>query len=170
VELLELIDSLEELVVQARRLPMGGNLVVDRKRMLDVVDQLRLAVPGDLRQAAQILETRAQILEDARQNAERIVQQARAERERLVDTNAVVVEAEERGQAILAEAEQRARATVADADATAAEHLSEAAEAATKQLDDADQYALELLRRLQAQLNSYMESVRTSITSLEERR
>jgi F0F1-type ATP synthase membrane subunit b/b' len=170
VELLELIDSLEELVVQARRLPMGGNLVVDRKRMLDVVDQLRLAVPGDLRQAAQILEAREQILEDAQRTAERIVEQAKIDRERLIDTNAVVIEAEERGQAILAEAEQRARHVIAEADATAAEHLSEAAEAATKQLDDADQYALELLRRLQAQLNSYMESIRTSISSLEDRR
>ena len=51
MEILYLIDTLEELVIQSRRLPVGGNLVVDRKRMLDVIDQMRLAVPADLRQA-----------------------------------------------------------------------------------------------------------------------
>ena len=65
MEILDLIDMLEELVIQARRLPVGGNLVVDRKRMLDVIDQMRLAVPSDLRQAQQVLETREQIITDA---------------------------------------------------------------------------------------------------------
>ena len=170
MELLDLIDSLEELVVQARRLPMGGNLVVDRKRMLDVVDQLRLSVPDDLRRAAQILETRDQILEEAQRSAHRIVEEAEAEREELIQQNPIVLEAQERGHAILAESEQQARQTIADADATAATHLGEAAEAAAKQLDDADRYAREVLRRLQTQMQSYLESVRASIASLDEER
>jgi hypothetical protein len=69
VEILELIDALEELVIQSRRLPVGGNLVVDRKRMLDVIDQMRLAVPADIRQASQVLETRDQVIAEARQAA-----------------------------------------------------------------------------------------------------
>lgn len=170
MELLELIDGLEELVIQARRLPMGGNLVVDRRRMLDLIDQLRLAVPSDLRQAAQIIETREQILEDARRQAQSIIDEALSERRALVDQHAIVIEAEERGQSILEAAERQARDTVAEGDATAAQHLSEAAEAATRQMDDADQYALELLRRLSTQLGNYLDSVRASMESLEERR
>lgn len=170
MELLELIDSLEELVVQARRLPVGGNLVIDRKRALDIVDQLRLAVPGDLRQAAQVLETRDQIVDEGQRKAHQIVENARAERENLIAQNSIVVEAQERAQALLAAAEARARETIAEADATAAAHLSEAAEAATKEMDDADEYSLEVLRRLQGQLNSYLDSIKTSIASLEERR
>jgi vacuolar-type H+-ATPase subunit H len=170
LEILELIDSLEELVVQSRRLPVGGNLVVDRKRMLDVVDQLRLAVPTDLRQAAQVLESRDQILQEARQAAAEIVASAEDEHRRLVEESAVVREAHERGQGILRDAEERARRTIAEADGTAAAHLSEAAEAAAKQLDDADQYALEVLRRLDRQLATFMESIQASIGSLEERR
>ena len=65
MEILELINSLEELIVQARRLPVGGNLVLDRKRMLDIVDQMRLAVPADVREATQILDTQEQVLADA---------------------------------------------------------------------------------------------------------
>ncbi|MCK9520103.1 MAG: hypothetical protein M0R74_13920 [Dehalococcoidia bacterium] len=170
MEILDLIDSLEELVVQARRLPVGGNLVVDRKRMLDVIDQLRLAVPGDLRQAAQIIEAREQVMQDAQAQAEVILRRADEERMRRLDDNALVREAQERGQQLIMDAEARARETIAEADATAAAHLSEAAEAASRQLDDADEYALEVLRRLENQLQAFLDSIRMSIGSLQEKR
>lgn len=170
MEILDLIDSLEELVVQARRLPVGGNLVVDRKRMLDVIDQMRLAVPTDLRQAQQIIETRDQIAEEAHQKAQVSLRRAEEDRNRLLDENSILREAHERSQAMLMDAEARARQAIAEADATAASHLSEAAEAAAKQLDDADQYALEVLHRLENQMQAFLESIRMSIGSLQERR
>jgi len=170
VEILDLIDSLEELVVQARRLPVGGNLVMDRKRMLDVIDQMRLSVPVDLKQAQQILETRDQILSESHLVADQTLRKAEAERARRIDETSVVREARERSQAMLVDAEARARNAIAEADATAAAHMSEAAEAASKQLDDADEYALEVLRRLEHQLQAFLESIRVSISSLEERR
>jgi hypothetical protein len=170
VEILELIDSLEDLVVQARRLPVGGNLVVDRKRMLDVIDQMRLAIPADLLEANQIRETRDQILEHARIAAEEAIEQGEHERERRIEETSLLREARERSQMLVMEAEARARQAIAEADATAAAHLSEAAEAASKQLDDADQYALEVLRRLDAQLQAFIDSVRASVASLQQRR
>ena len=170
MEILDLIDALEELVVQARRLPVGGNLVVDRKRILDVIDQMRLAVPIDLRQAAQVLEARDRVVAEAHDSARLIVQRADEERARRLDETSLIREAQERSHHMLREAEQSARETIADADVTAAAHLSEAAEAASKQLDDADQYALEVLRRLENQLQAFLESIRLSIGSLQERR
>jgi F0F1-type ATP synthase membrane subunit b/b' len=152
MEILELIDTLEELVIQARRLPVGGNLVVDRKRMLDVIDQMRLAVPADLRQAQHLLEVREH------------------ERARRIEESSVFREAQERGQQLLMDSEARARQVIAEADATAAAHMSEAAEAASKQLDDADHYALEVLRRLDHQMQAFLDSIRVSINSLEEKR
>jgi hypothetical protein len=85
-------------------------------------------------------------------------------------TSSVVREAYERSQAMLMDSEARAREIIAEADTTAAAHLSEAAEAATKQLDDADQYAMEVLRRLENQLQAFLESIRMSIGSLQEKR
>ncbi len=169
MEILDLIDSLEDVIVQARRLP-GGNLVVDRKRLLDVIDQMRLAVPADLRQATLVLETQQQIVEEAHTRARTVEQQARAERERILDENSLVREARERSQQMLRESETRAREIVAEADAIAAAHLSEAAEAASRQLDDADHYAMEVLSRLESQLQTFLDSVRTSLSSVRERR
>lgn len=170
MEIFALIDALEEIVVQARRLPVGGNLVVDRKRILDIIDQLRLSVPADLRQAQQVIEMRQQILDDARENARQIQADSQREREQLVDQTAVLREAHERSRALLMDAESRARQTLGEADATAAAHLSEAAEAAAKQLQDADQYALEVLRRLDTQLQMFLDSIRQSVSTLQENR
>ena len=169
MEILDLIDSLEDVVVQARRLP-GGNLVVDRKRLLDVIDQMRLGVPADLRQSVQILENQQQIIEEAHAESQRLAKQSAAERARLLEENSIMREARERSQSMLREAEHRARETVAEADATAAAHLSEAAEAAGKELDDADQYSLEVLGRLETQLQTFLDSVRVSQASLRQRR
>jgi len=169
VEILEFIDSLEELLVHARRLP-GGNLVIDRKRLLDIVDQLRLSVPGDVRQAAQVIESREQIIEDAHRQSRQLLADTEAERARRLDESAIVREAQERSHAMLMDAEARARQAIAEADATAGAHLSEAADASARQLDDADEYALEVLRRLDNQLHGFLESVRSGIASLQERR
>ena len=169
MEILDLIDSLEDLVVQARRLP-GGNLVVDRKRVLDVVDQMRLAVPIDLKQAAQIIETRDRILEDAHESVRQLLERTEDERLRRLEATSIIREAHERGHAMLIDAESRARETIAEADATAAAHLSEAAEAASKQLDDADEYALEVLRRMENQLQAFLESIKLSMSSLQDQR
>jgi hypothetical protein len=170
MEILELIDTLEELVIQARRLPVGGNLVVDRKRMLDVIDQMRLAVPNDLRQAQQILEIREQIIDEAHDTARQAIARGEQEREHRIEESSVLREAQERSQQLLMDSEARARTVIAEADATAAAHLSEAAEAASKQLDDADRYALEVLRRLETQLQAFLDSIRTSMESLSEKR
>lgn len=170
MEILSLINSLEELVIQARRLPVGGNLVVDRKRMLDVVDQLRLSVPQDVEEANRVLTERDDILDQAQNTARRILEEADLERERRLAENTLVREAYERSQSMLREAEARAHQAVSEADATAAAHLSEAVEAATRQMDDADEYTLEVLRRLEKQLDAFLDSIRLSIASVQERR
>lgn len=170
MEILELIDALEELVMQARRLPVGGNLVVDRKRVLDVIDQMRLAVPADLREATQVLETRDQILAEARDHARALVEQAERERTRRLNESEILAEAQERSQHMLIDAEARAREIITDAESTAATHLTEAANASRQQMMDADQYALEILHRTEQQLQSFLESIRQSIDIVQQRR
>lgn len=170
MEILDLIDHLEELIVQSRRLPVGGNLVVDRRRMLDLIDQLRLAVPEDIRRAAAVNEARDQVLEQARQTAATMHAEAQREREQLIDQNSILHEARERAHQLIRDAEERARQTITDADATAAAHLSEAADAASRQLDDADRYAMEVLTRLDSQLRTFVDSIAASIAALQERR
>ncbi len=170
MQLLELVASLEELVVQARRLPVGGNLVIERRAILDLIDQVRLAVPDDVRQAAQVLEQREQLLRDAKEHGQAVVEEAERRRAELVSETSVAQAAEKRSQQIIMDAEARARQTIAEADATAAAHLSEAAEAAASQLADADRYAVTVIERLQADIRAVLEALDRSSETLRESR
>ncbi len=167
LEFLGLIDELEQLVLESRRLPVGGNLVVDRRRLLDLIDQLRLAIPADLRQAQQVLEARQQIIDDAHLSARRTMERAEQERARLIEEHALSRAAQERAQQLIMDAEARARQIVAEADATAAAHLSEAAEATRQELENLNRYTREVLQRLERLLTQLLTSVRENIEHIE---
>ena len=49
MDLLHLVDRLEELVAGAQRMPIGSRAIVDRRRLLDIVDQMRVAIPDEVR-------------------------------------------------------------------------------------------------------------------------
>jgi len=55
LDVLHLIDRLEELVAEARRMPIGQGVVVDRRRILELVDQMRSSVPWEVKQAQEIV-------------------------------------------------------------------------------------------------------------------
>ena len=66
---LHLIDRLEEMVAEGRRMPIGAGVVVDRRRLLDMVDQMRAALPNEIREAEDILTRRNEIIERAEEEA-----------------------------------------------------------------------------------------------------
>lgn len=169
MDVLHLIDRLEELIGEARRLPIGTGVVMDRRRLLDLVDQLRAAVPGEVKDAREIIARKDEVLADAEEEAR--IRIARADEEvtrRLSDTE-VVRAAEMRAGMLLQEAEAKAERLLREAQADAASRRAEAEKSAGQQMDDADRYALEMLRRLEEQLQTFIGSVRSGIESLEQR-
>jgi vacuolar-type H+-ATPase subunit H len=169
MDILHLIDQLEELVAQARRLP-GGNLVLDRRRVLDLIDQMRLSIPRDVKEARAIMDNRESLMGAAQTDAQRIVEAAQQEASHRVSDTEVLHEAEQKAATLIAAAREESHRIVRDADATAAAHLSEAAEAATRQVDEADAYAHEVLSRLERQVGAFMKSIRAGIESIERQR
>src|SRR5215208_4988032 len=79
VDILELLDQLDEALAAGRKMPFGGGLTVDRKRFADLIDELRLAIPANVRQARGIIERGEQAITEAQAEAQRIV--AAAERD-----------------------------------------------------------------------------------------
>ena len=77
MDVLHLIDRLEELVAEARRMPIGQGVVVDRRRILELVDQMRSSVPWEVKQAQDIVAEKEAIIEEARREGDGII--ARAE-------------------------------------------------------------------------------------------
>ncbi len=167
MDLLHLIDRLEEQIGEARRLPIGTGSVIDRRRLLDLVDQLRAAVPDEVREANAVLKNKEKVLAHADEEAALRLSRADDEVARRVGESDVVKAAELRAQEIIAEARRDAEGLIAEARRQAEAKSAEGAHLAADQMDEADRYAMDMLRKLQQQLDAFMSSVRTGLDSLE---
>jgi vacuolar-type H+-ATPase subunit H len=169
IDILYLIDRLEELVARSFRVPLSSDVLVHRQRLLDLIDRMRVAMPADIREAREVLQKQEEALAEAQEEAGRIIARAQAELEERLKNEAVVKAAEERVQQIVREGEERAQALVRDAETQARERLDEAQKIAQQQMEEADLYALQTMRRLETQLNNFLNTIRKGIETMEER-
>lgn len=169
MDILHLVDRLEELVAEARRMPIGQGVVIDRRRILELVDQMRSTVPWEVRDARDIVTEREAILEEARREAEGIIARAENEVQNMLQENSVSQQAERQAQLVIERAEQRAQELLDQTHEQAQARLRQAEYAATNQMDEADRYALEMLRRLEQQLSAFTGTIMGGINALEER-
>lgn len=169
IDLLHLIDRLEEQVGEARRLPIGTGSVVDRRRLLDLVDQLRAAVPAEVREARELLERKEEVLAQADEEVALRLSRADEEVGRRVSGSEVVRAAEARAEQIIAEAQSEAERLVEEGRRQAQTKSAEGERLASEQMDEADRYAMEMLRKLQQQLDAFTSSVRSGMEALERR-
>ena len=169
MDVLHLIDRLEELVAEARRMPIGQGVVVDRRRILELVDQMRSSVPWEVKQAQEIVAEKEALLEEARREGEGIVARAEMDAQAKLDDTEIVKAAEREAKDISMRAEQRAQQLLDETQETVTAKLRQAENSATQQMDEADRYALEMLRRLEAQLSAFSSTVRAGIGALEDR-
>ena len=169
MDILHHIDRLEELVGEARKLPVGGGLVLSRQRLLDLIDRMRVAVPKEVYDAREVIEKRDEVLADATAEASRIIARAKEEVEERLKETEVVKAAEERARQILAGAQERLLELSREAEAQAAGRLDDAQDAAREQMREADVYALQTLRKLETELSEFIATVRRGVDTLEKR-
>jgi vacuolar-type H+-ATPase subunit H len=169
VDILHLIDRLEEMAAEARKLPVGGGAVISRQRLLDLIDRMRVAVPAEVYDARELLEKRDEILREAEAEAARMLAEARERLEEKLNETVVVQAAQERSREIIAKAEERGKQLLRDAEEQARARLDEAQEAARSHMREADVYALQTLRRLESELTAFLNTVRKGIDTLEQR-
>ena len=77
-DVLVLLDRLEELVGVGRRMPFSTRVMVEEEEFLGLLDQIRAAVPREIRQAQRVVEERSDIITSAQQEAARILDMARS--------------------------------------------------------------------------------------------
>jgi hypothetical protein len=78
VDILHLIDRLEEMVGEARKLPVGGGAVMSRQRLIDLIDRMRVAVPREVYDSREMLEKKDELLREATEAAQLLLAEARA--------------------------------------------------------------------------------------------
>lgn len=103
------IQELEQLVAQARAVPLSASVMINRDEALELIRALQEALPEEIKQARWVVKDREELLAKARREAEDIVDRGREEQARLVGEQEVVREAQREGARILEAASEQAR-------------------------------------------------------------
>ncbi len=125
MDILQLIDRLEELFNESKSIPLTRNVMVDEDRMLDIIDQMRIAIPEEVKKAQQLLGQRDRVLAQAQEEANRTLELARQKADSMVTKDMVAQEATRRAEQIVAQSRVEAENIRADADNYAMDSLEQ---------------------------------------------
>ena len=134
MDILHLIDRLETLITEGFHLPFTSNVIVHEDAFLDIIDQMRVSIPEEVKLAKRTEAERERLLLQAQEEADRLVEMAREKTKSLADEHELVDVAHERAQEIEAEARQRAEEIIAETDEYIVDQLSELEEQLMKTL------------------------------------
>lgn len=141
------LDEIVEVVGSARSMPMSASCVVNRADLLAMLEEVRQALPGSLAQAQELIGGREQMVEQARQEAERIIESAHAQRGTLISDTAVARQSQDEADRILGEARRDAEEIRAEADDYVDSKLANFEVVLTKTIGSVDRGREKLLGR-----------------------
>ena len=116
MDILHLVDRLEQLVNEGRRLPLSNKVMVDEQKIWDLIDQMRISVPEEVKKAKRTNQERDRIIAQAHEEAARLVDLKREEASTLISEHELTKAAEERANTIVERARRDAESLRADAD------------------------------------------------------
>ena len=145
MDIQHLVDSLEQVLNESTRVPLSAYLIVNEEKVYSLLDQMRVAVPEEIKRANRIEAEKDRILAQAKEEAERIRELARQEAGELVRRDAIVNASQSRAENII----ERARR---DAEALR---------------QDADVYIMDVLNRLEEDLTRTLKVVQNGLQKVE---
>lgn len=144
-DIMFLVDRLEALANTSRRVPLSSRIMLEEEEVLAIAEQMRQAIPNELKQARKVLQDREQILKSAQAEAEKIVTMARERAEYMINQEGVFHLAKERGEQMLSDAQRDAQTT----------------------RQEIEQYAIEVLGNLEQQLQLQLHQIRNGLQELQ---
>lgn len=124
MDILHLVDRLEELFNESRPIPLTRSVIVDEDRVLEIIDQMRISIPDEVKKSQQILTQRDRVMAQAQEEANRTLNLAKRQGEDSLSRDAVVKAAHERAEQILDQARAEVETVRSDADEYVVESLS----------------------------------------------
>lgn len=106
----EILDVMDELLDRSWSLPLsGGRCVVDADKMRDMVDEIRLNLPAEIKQARGIVSDRAEILSDAKKEAEQTIRKAEERARTLIAQEEITKAAQAKASEMISRAQMKSR-------------------------------------------------------------
>jgi len=104
-----MIDLLEDKVEQSKTIPLLNRALIDREELLAAIEEIRLNIPEDMKQARLIKEERKRIIAEAQTEADEIIKNAKVKTEKMVDEHEITKKAYEQANQIVAAAQKNSR-------------------------------------------------------------
>jgi len=108
VEVLEILDILEDTIDKGVPVPFSGRCMLDKEELLELIQEVRLKLPADLKEAKWVKESRQRIMEEAKQESEDIIKGAEDKIISLINENEITRQSVEQANKIIAEAQDKA--------------------------------------------------------------
>src|SRR5947209_16450970 len=108
MDILYLVDRIEAILHAGQKLPFSSKVVVDEHEAMDVLDQMRVVIPEEIKTARRLNQDRERITQQAEAEAARIVKQAEDQAAGMVEEHGVLQEAQRQAEQILAKADSHA--------------------------------------------------------------
>lgn len=144
MDILHLVDRLEEIVNTGKAVPLTRNVIVDTTALMDIIDQMRISIPEEIKKAQQITAQKDRILAQAQEEANRTVALAREKSEKLIEKSEIYQAAQAKVDMI----------------------TDKASKEASQSMMDADRYVIDTLSALEQELNKVLAQVRNGIAAL----
>jgi vacuolar-type H+-ATPase subunit H len=154
VDILYLLDRLEEMVGVSKRVPFSHRVMVEEDEFLDLVEQLRIAIPNEVKQAQRVVRDRERVISEAQLEATRIVETARTRAEYLVSQQGILNEARQRSEELLRQAEERKKREMGQIDVYAMEQFNRIEQSLREGLEIIDNAVQETVTELQKARNA----------------
>ena len=155
MDIINVIDRLDALLNTSPKVPATRGRLVDAEKVMELVEQLRLAIPQDIRAAQEVIDRKDTIINRAQIDARHTKEQAEDEYKARLDDNELIVTARHRAEQLTDESESRAARLIQEAES----------EATTSQAE-ADTYVSQALRNLERELNNVLTTVRKGLDTI----
>ena len=109
MEIFTLLETMEELLENSKNLPFSGKAMVDREELLDLIKEMRIKLPDELKQAKWVKEERQRILVEAQKEADDIVKEAENRIISMIDEHEITRKAYEQKAEIIETANEMSR-------------------------------------------------------------
>src|ERR1700689_467196 len=107
MDVLVLIDKLDDLVHNAKPVPLTDQVRVDKEEIYGLLDQMRATIPEEIKQARWIVKERQEMLAEAKREAERVLKEARERQDRLISQEEITKQAKRGAEDIIEDAGAR---------------------------------------------------------------
>lgn len=133
----DIIGALYDMVQDARSMPLAADkCILERDRVLDMLDEIIAQLPGELKQARTIVESRNELVSQARREADTVLREAQEKAKQMITKEAIYAEAKRRSEELVGQTQARIDQLRKAGNEYMDESLRQTEEAISKALDE----------------------------------